>query len=68
MPCDICELPDTETVLLEWATGMDARLDAVEARLALTQDILFYALLLISMLACSACLCPRGRPYKPYKH
>jgi hypothetical protein len=58
----------TESALLEWASGVDARIGSLTRRLTNVQHALFAVGIVLSFHFLGRCLCPPRRPAKPYRH
>ena len=58
----------TESALLEWASGVDARIGSLTQRLANVQHALSAVGIVLFFHFLGHCLCPSPRPVKPYKH
>lgn len=59
----------TESALLEWATGADARLDSLTRQLTNAQHAIFAVGIVLFFHCLGHCLCPTPRhPVKRYRH
>jgi len=65
---DICGVPTTEAVLLEWATGAAKRMEQLETRVQVLHDLVCVVGITLFVAWWSRCWCPPPKPYKEYKH
>lgn len=63
------EEPTTESALLDWASGVEERLQGLADRINHAQDALFAVAIVLFFHCVGHCLCPAPRrPVKRYRH